>query len=242
VVIAWSGHVAWSGDWGAGNSAGGISGSPYHTNIDGCIGINGCGSLDVQLAAAAAAPAGLVRVIKVADVVSGVAITSFPFTTSSDFPPSNSFSLVDNNPDTSVNGGGVLKESAAITSFGASHSITINEENIAGWSLHDLSCVANFNGTVVSTSVPVQPSTKAGTAVVYVNPGGLVTCTFTNGQLRTTAAPVSVTGQVRASDGSALSGITLRLTDVQVVRSKLRRRTRLVITPSITLRARTSSS
>ena len=33
VVIAWGGHIAAAGDWGPGNSAGGISGSPYHSRL-----------------------------------------------------------------------------------------------------------------------------------------------------------------------------------------------------------------
>jgi len=33
VVIAWGGHIASAKDWGAGNSASSISGSPYHTRI-----------------------------------------------------------------------------------------------------------------------------------------------------------------------------------------------------------------
>ncbi len=33
VVLAWGGHIASALDWGAGNSAGGISGSPYHTRL-----------------------------------------------------------------------------------------------------------------------------------------------------------------------------------------------------------------
>ncbi len=34
VVIAWGGHIASQGDWGAGNSASSISGSPYHVALD----------------------------------------------------------------------------------------------------------------------------------------------------------------------------------------------------------------
>ncbi|MCV4770583.1 hypothetical protein OFC10_31560, partial [Escherichia coli] len=32
-VLAWGGHIAWGGDWGIGNSAGGINGSPYHMRL-----------------------------------------------------------------------------------------------------------------------------------------------------------------------------------------------------------------
>ena len=51
VVIAWGGHIAAAGDWGAGNSAGGISGSPYHTRL---ISFDGSGgNQDRSLSAAA---------------------------------------------------------------------------------------------------------------------------------------------------------------------------------------------
>jgi hypothetical protein len=33
VVIAWGGHIGASADWGAGNAASGVSGSPYHTRL-----------------------------------------------------------------------------------------------------------------------------------------------------------------------------------------------------------------
>jgi hypothetical protein len=57
VVIAWGGHIAAAGDWGAGHSAAGISGSPYHTRL---ISFDGSGgNQDRSLAAAAVrAPGG----------------------------------------------------------------------------------------------------------------------------------------------------------------------------------------
>ena len=54
VVIAWGGHIGSSLDWGAGNSAGGISGSPYHMRF---IELNGKGgNQDRSLSAGAIAP------------------------------------------------------------------------------------------------------------------------------------------------------------------------------------------
>ena len=55
VLLAWGGHIASQIDWGAGNSAGSISGSPYHMrllNLDN----GGLGNMDRSLAAAAVAP------------------------------------------------------------------------------------------------------------------------------------------------------------------------------------------
>jgi hypothetical protein len=51
-VIAWGGHIARMQDWGAGNSAGGISGSPYHTAVWNWN-LNNLGNQDRSLQAAA---------------------------------------------------------------------------------------------------------------------------------------------------------------------------------------------
>lgn len=54
VVLAWGGHIARSVDWGAGNAASGISGSPYHTRL---ISLDGSGgNQDRSLSAAAVLP------------------------------------------------------------------------------------------------------------------------------------------------------------------------------------------
>lgn len=54
VVMAWGGHIARAADWGAGNSASGISGSPYHTRL---ISLDGSGgNQDRSLSAAAVLP------------------------------------------------------------------------------------------------------------------------------------------------------------------------------------------
>ncbi|HEX5886451.1 MAG TPA: hypothetical protein VFY67_18060 [Pyrinomonadaceae bacterium] len=54
VVMAWGGHIARSLDWGEGNSASGISGSPYHTRL---ISLDGSGgNQDRSLSAAAVEP------------------------------------------------------------------------------------------------------------------------------------------------------------------------------------------
>lgn len=54
VVIAWGGHIASAFDWGQGNSAGGVSGSPYHTRL---LAFDGSGgNQDRSLSAAAVTP------------------------------------------------------------------------------------------------------------------------------------------------------------------------------------------
>ena len=56
VLLAWGGHIASQIDWGAGNSAGSISGSPYHMRLLD-LDNDGLGNMDRSLAAAAVAPA-----------------------------------------------------------------------------------------------------------------------------------------------------------------------------------------
>lgn len=54
VVMAWGGHIARAVDWGTGNSASGISGSPYHTRL---ISLDGSGgNQDRSLSANAVVP------------------------------------------------------------------------------------------------------------------------------------------------------------------------------------------
>jgi hypothetical protein len=54
-VLAWGGHIASSEDWGAGNSAGGVSGAPYHMAIDSWT-LGNVGSTDRSMQAAVVAP------------------------------------------------------------------------------------------------------------------------------------------------------------------------------------------
>lgn len=58
-TLAWGGHISSELDWGVGNSAINISGSPYHTNLNGLdtpTGFVSTGAQDMQLAATAVGP------------------------------------------------------------------------------------------------------------------------------------------------------------------------------------------
>jgi hypothetical protein len=208
-VLAWSGHVAYGGDWGAGNSAGGISGSPYHMRLIGlCTGmVSVCtdgGNQDRSLSADAVIISGIINIVKVVNTVdgSGNANTAFPFTASSGFG-TTSFSLIDDNAGPGVD----TIQSAAITSFGAASAVTVTEGTTNGWTLASIGCTTNVASSATTTLA-------SRNAVITTNAGGVTTCTFTNSQLTITAAPATITGQVMSSDGSALAGITLRLTDI----------------------------
>ena len=214
-VLAWSGHVGFGGDWGAGNSAGGISGSPYHMRLIGlCPGAPATcttgGNQDRSLSADAVIISGIINIVKSVSTVDGsnAAITAFPFTASTGFGTA-SFSLIDDN----AGPGNDTQQSAAITAFGSANAITVTESNTTGWTLLSISCVTNIASSA-TTSIPTQPAANAGSATITTNAGGVTTCTFNNSQLTITAAPASITGQVVTSDGSPLSGMSLRLTDV----------------------------
>jgi len=73
VNLAWGGHIGRALDWGSGNSAGGISGSPYHMNLhgfcagttpnDGTLCTDG-GSQERSLSAQAVSAPGTIQIIK----------------------------------------------------------------------------------------------------------------------------------------------------------------------------------
>ena len=73
VVLAWGGHIGSRLDWGTGNSASGISGSPYHTRL---ISIDGSGgNQDRSLSADAVLPPLNCLIDGVQDVCAGVPAT-----------------------------------------------------------------------------------------------------------------------------------------------------------------------
>ena len=76
VVVAWGGHIASQIDWGAGNSAGSISGSPYHMRLLDLDG-DGLGNMDRSLKASSVAPvpAGFSTEVSAASITLGQAVT-----------------------------------------------------------------------------------------------------------------------------------------------------------------------
>jgi len=223
-VLAWSGHVAYGGDWGAGNSAGGISGSPYHMRLIGlCVTtdpaapVGGCttgGNQDRSLSADAVIITGIVNITKVANdfpaggTTTGTANVAFPFSATGPFGQS-SFTIVDNNPGP----GGVTVQSASISLFGAANNITVTEGTTFGWQLTDLSCTNN-----VASSFTANGTT--GQVVITTNAGGVTSCTFTNGQLGITAAPATIGGRVTTAYGNGISGVSVGLTDLSTGKTR----------------------
>lgn len=171
IVIAFGGHVATRADWGVGNSAVAIHGSPYHVHQV-ALSVNGTdknvGSQDLQLATSAIVTPSSIDIVKY--TVGGD--DTFGYTTTGN--GLSSFNITTNN-----NTGG--KDFANLTpgSNGGSRSIT--ETSITGWDLTGLGCdsTQRDNQDNPLSTFSVNPSTGVVTVSNLVE-NDLVTCTYTN--------------------------------------------------------------
>jgi len=209
-VLAWGGHIAWIGDWGVGNSASAINGSPYHMRL---ISLNGrtLGNQDRSLKNTAVVASGAVIIKKEVNTSdgSGASTVAFSFTATPNFGVT-SFSLVDDNSGPGTD----FQMSQAIVNFGSSSTITVTENAPPeGWTLVNVNCVENMT----------QDSTKnqVGPASIVVQPGEVVTCTFTNSGLAVTAAPASISGRVRTESGAAIRRAFLTLTNISTGQTRV---------------------
>ena len=168
VLLAWGGHIGRAQDWGTLNSAGGISGSPYHMNLEGlCAGATPAGQLcadggsqDRSLSAQAVSRPGTIVINK--NIQAGDIDGTFGYTTTGD--GLSNFNL------TTVGG-------TATTSFTGLNAgtRTVNESTIPNTHLFvSLVCVDPDNGT----------TTNGTTATIDLDEGETVTCTYTNRQNR----------------------------------------------------------
>jgi hypothetical protein len=155
VVLAWGGHIARALDWDAGNSASGISGSPYHTRL---ISLNGSGgNQDRSLSAnAVVAPPPCALSNDNVDVCDLPAITTHALQGAADPNQTYSFQIVNNggsafisSSDTDPSDGTI---SANVTSNGAGeYTITLTASNAGGSSECD-----------ATVRVHQQPAAAAG--------------------------------------------------------------------------------
>jgi hypothetical protein len=156
-VLSWGGHIASSNDWGAGNSAGGISGSPYHMRLI-SWNLGNLGNQDRSLAAAAVTIAPSTITIIKNTIPDDEQL--FDYTTvGTGLSP---FSLKDNG--TSSNS----------TTFGglAAGTYTVQEGTVTGFNLTALSCTDPSGDTTTSLNTR--------TANIVLAAGETVTCTFEN--------------------------------------------------------------
>jgi hypothetical protein len=172
-VLAWGGHIATRKDWGTGNSAVAISGSPYHMRM---IEINGkSGNQDRSLSNDAVIFPAEVTIIK---EVAGGSATDFAFTsTGADSNPAGfaaGFSLDDDANATLPD-----RRTFLFDTFGAANTRTVTETNPApAFSLTGLVCVEDPGGLSQTDNSTTNLGTR--TATLLLEEAELVTCTFTN--------------------------------------------------------------
>ncbi len=185
VVLAWGGHIASRADWGTGNSAAVISGSPYHMRlIDfACSDVENCssGNKDRSLSSAAVTLPSSITIVKQA---SAEGSTEFPFVGSPS--PLTSFTLTDDG--TAAN----TRVFSGITAFG---TYTVTESVPATWGLDRVACSIT-NQTTGSTSV------VGNVATIVLGEGEDVLCTFYNSPLPAPALALTKTADVENYSGA----------------------------------------
>lgn len=161
IVIAYAPHIARQADWGTGNSAINISGSPYHSSLvqyttGGAT--KGIGQQDAKLAASAVIVPNTITIHKVTSPAGG---TGFGFTTTGGLTPST-FSLND---------------SVTQTFSPAPGSYTISETSpLPAYALTNLACSASGTGTSGTPNI----GTRTASITIGAGGGGNVDCTYTN--------------------------------------------------------------
>ncbi len=160
-VLAWGGHIGSRLDWGVGNSAGDISGSPYHMRLISWTQGN-LGQQDRSLSAGAVEPPpppeeGTIVIIK--DTVPN-GPQDFAYTTTGGLTPST-FSLDD---DTD----GTLSNTQTFSNV-AVGTYSVSETPVSGFDLTNTSCISSIGDTESAGSLELDN-------------GETITCTFTNTQ------------------------------------------------------------
>lgn len=194
-VIAWGGHIARRLDWGSGNSAADVSGSPYHMRVIDfqCSNVDNCssGNLDRSLSAVAITLPGSITIVKQATSESS---TRFSFVGTPS--PLTSFNLVDD---------GTIANTKVFTGITAFGTYTVTESSLAGWGLDRASCsIANrLTGTA---------TVNGSTATIVLAEGEDVTCTFYNAPL-----PVPELGLSKTADAESYSVVGDQITYTYVL-------------------------
>jgi hypothetical protein len=220
VVASWGGHIARAIDWGAGNSASGISGSPYHTRL---ISLDGSGgNQDRSLSAAAVQPpAGCSLTNDNIDVCDLPAVTHHALSGTAVAGQTYSFSIVNSggsnafisSSDTDPSDGTI---SADVTTSGAgSYTITLTTTNAGGTS--QCSATVRVHQPPAAAAGPDQEQCETSGLAFTMN----ATTTIPTGGTRTwsiDAANSTTTASI--SDPSALDPI-ITLAGVGRVRAVL---------------------
>jgi len=154
IVIAYAAHIAKQADWGTGNSAINISGSPYHSSlVERSTGgdVKGIGNQDAKLSASAIVIPNTITIHKT--MVGGTDTFTF----------------------TGTPNGTISEDGGILTASPPNGAGSVTESVLSGWSLTVLSCTV-FGGATRSTNL----STRTASYTMPSTGGGIVDCTFTN--------------------------------------------------------------
>jgi len=182
VVIAWGGHIAAAGDWGAGHSAAGISGSPYHTRL---ISFDGSGgNQDRSLAAAAVRAPGGCNLSGPTTVCESDATAHYEVT-NPEAGATYLFQLINNTSGASIknsNGDPNLGTVFVDVDPGGAGSYTVQATPTnAGGSGASCQVITTVEANTSTTDLTDNVSVCAGTSVEYSTTasGGDGSCSFT---------------------------------------------------------------
>lgn len=145
---------------------------------------------------------GNVTIIKDAVTNGGASTTAFAFASTNLTSPS-SFSLVDNN----IPGPDRLVKTNLYAFFKFGKTITVTEGVTTGWTLSDISCTEH--GGIANSTIDFGNRR----AIIKLEEGESVTCTFKNTNLSPSAANVSVTGRVLNSEGRGVASAMVVITN-----------------------------
>ncbi len=204
-VLAWGGHISTRADWGTGNSAISIDGSPYHMRL---LDLDGTGgNQDMSLSSSATLFPGRIFIIK--DTQPN-RLTPFTFTATGQ-PGVSDFTLDDDGDANNAYSNTQLFDH--LTYFGTGDRVTVIEGSHTMYSLDAINCTSDPNGGGgTNNNVYDLP---AGRVDITLEEGEIVTCTFVNQYIGPTAGNAVISGRVIDAMGLPIPGTVIR-----VVRAK----------------------
>jgi hypothetical protein len=204
-VLAWGGHISTRADWGTGNSAITIDGSPYHMRL---LDLDGTGgNQDMSLSSSAALFPARIFIIK---DTRPDGPTPFAFTATGQ-PGVSNFTLDDDgNADNTYSNTQLFDH---LTYFGTGDRVTVIEGPHTMYSLDAINCTSDPNGgDGTNNNIYDVP---AGQVDITLEEGEIVTCTFVNQYIGPSAGDAMISGRVIDAMGLPIPG-----TVIQVVRAK----------------------
>ncbi|WP_035678250.1 T9SS type A sorting domain-containing protein [Flavobacterium limnosediminis] len=217
VVIAWGGHIAAEYDWGAGEGATAISGSPYHSRI---LGLNGTGgNQDRSLAAAAVVIPPRCLVSGPTTACASVASLNYTssITNSNNEPVTYSWSLQNNTAGAMISGVNtnstvtVVPQGADFLAGSFDIVLTVTRQNLSNTC--SLLTTITANPTVTVNSPVICASAGSATITAVPVPAGSYTYAWTvpagasnPGNVASFSASVAGTYSVTITDGNSCTG------------------------------------